>query len=171
MPQLLIVRHAIAEDREEAARLGHTDAERPLTNKGVKRMKTIASGIARQIPTPEWILTSPLLRAQQTAELLASALPEATITFEQHLVPGTSLNKLITHLNKQIREGTAVLVGHEPDLSNLISLLLFDEESAAIQLKKGGAALLDFPRHIASGQATLLWLMTPRQLRASADEK
>jgi len=171
MLQLLIVRHAIAEEREEAARLGLPDAERPLTKKGIKRMKAIAAGIARQIPTPSCILTSPLLRAQQTAELLAAVFPETTITREQRLVPGASLDQLIMHLNKQIKEGTGVLVGHEPDLSSLISLLLFGEESAAIQLKKGGAALLDFPRHIASREATLLWLMTPRQLRATFDEE
>jgi len=170
MPQLLIVRHAIAEERDEAARLGHTDAERPLTKKGIKRMKAIAAGIARQIPTPAGILTSPLLRAQQTAELIAAAFPETSITFEQRLVPGASLDQLITHLNKQLKEGTGVLVGHEPDLSSLISLLLFGDTSAAIQLKKGGAALLDFPRHIANGQANLLWLMTPRQLRAFTDD-
>jgi len=171
MPQLLIVRHAIAEDREEAARLGHKDAERPLTKKGVKRMKAIATCIAHQIPTPVCILTSPLLRAQQTAELLAAAFPETTLTFEQQLVPGASPDQLIKHLNKQIEEGTGVIVGHEPDLSSLISLLLFGETSVAIQLKKGGAALLDFSGHITSGQATLLWLMTPRQLRASFDDE
>lgn len=170
MPQLLIVRHAIAQNREEAMRLGHSDTERPLTKKGAKRMKAVAAGIARQIPTPACILTSPLLRAQQTAELLTAAFPETSITFERRLAPGASPEQLITHINKQIENGVGIIVGHEPDLSSLISLLLFGETSAAIQLKKGGAALLDFPRHIASGQATLLWLMTPRQLRASIDD-
>jgi phosphohistidine phosphatase len=169
MPQLLIVRHAIAEERDEATRLGHSDAERPLTPKGSKRMKAIAAGIARQIPAPQYILSSPLLRARQSAEILATRFPGTTITIERGLIPGAPLAQLVARLDERIDEGTGILVGHEPDLSTLVSLLLFGKESAAIQLKKGGAALLDFPRHIASGQATLLWLMTPRQLRTPTD--
>lgn len=170
MPQLLIVRHAIAEERGAAARLGHTDAERPLTTKGMKRMRAIAAGLARQVPAPASILSSPLLRAQQTAEILDTAFPAVSLTIEPGLSPNSSLTQLVAKLNHQLREGTCILVGHEPELSSLISLLLFGEESAAIQLKKGGAALLDFPNRIACGEATLLWLMTPRQLRALTDD-
>jgi len=166
MPQLLIVRHAIAEERDEAAQLGHSDAERPLTKKGIKKMQAIAAGIARLVPPPIRIVSSPLRRAQQTAELLITAFPDTPLTIEQRLAPGGTLKQLINQLNQQFgkSEGTIILVGHEPDLSSLISLLLFGEASAAIQLKKGGAALLDFPGHIDSGQAILLWLQTPRQL-------
>ena len=166
MPQLLIVRHAIALDREEAARLGLSDAERPLTKKGIKRMKGIAAGIAAQLPTPLKLLSSPLLRAQQTADLLVAHYPELTVATEERLAPGGSFKHLTETLNRDADDGLSVLVGHEPDLGNLISLLLFGEVSAAIQLKKGGAALLDFPQRIAAGQATLLWLMTPKQLSA-----
>jgi len=169
MPQLLIVRHAIAEERDEAARQGLSDAERPLTKKGAKRMTQIAAALARQLPQAEQIITSPLLRARQTAELLAARYPGMAITIEDGLSPGGSLDQLVAQLQRQAGEGVNILVGHEPDLSALISLLLFGKEGVSIQMKKGGAALLDFPRHIGSGQGTLLWLQTPRQLIAPSE--
>jgi phosphohistidine phosphatase len=169
MPQLLIVRHAIAEERETAARLGLSDAERPLTQKGSKRMKAIAEAITTQVSPPQRILSSPLLRAHQSAELLAAAFPGVDVVIEEGLSPGAPLKQLVAQLHQQTEGGLTLLVGHEPDLSRLISLLLFGKTSADIQLKKGGAALLDFPRGIDAGQAALLWLMTPGQLRSLSD--
>jgi phosphohistidine phosphatase len=166
MSELLIVRHAIAMDREEALRGRISDAERPLTKKGKKRMAQIAAGIARECQTPVRICSSPLLRARQTAELLAAHCPGLKVDIEELLSPGTPLEQLVAHLHRTIDEGCHILVGHEPALSALISLLLFGKESPGIQMKKGGAALLDFPRDIDSGQGTLLWLQTPRQLSA-----
>ncbi len=170
MPQLLIIRHAIAKEREAAARLGISDTERPLTKKGVTRMKAITAGIAGHIPTPACLLSSPLLRAYQTAELLAADYPGLAVTTEKGLSPGAPLMPLVTTLQQQANEGVSILIGHEPDLGKLISLLLFGKATTAIQLKKGGAALLGFPRCIDSGQATLLWLMTPRQLKAQGEK-
>jgi phosphohistidine phosphatase len=165
MVQLLIVRHAIAEDRAQAARQGLEDAERPLTKKGIRRMQSIAVAIARQLPGPLTLLSSPLLRARQTAELLAAHSPGSAITLEAALSPGTPMAQLIERLQQYDEKGTVVVVGHEPMLSDLTALLLFGREDASFQLKKGGAALLAFPRRIEAAGATLMWLLTPKQLR------
>lgn len=168
MPELLILRHAIAIDRDEAAALGLSDAERPLTDKGQRRMGQIAAGIHRLSERPALILSSPLLRARQTAEILATRYNSCTLDIIEELVPGASLQQLIKVLQKQQLTGPLVVVGHEPDLSSLAGLLLCNSETGFIQLKKGGAALLHFEHRIDSGAGVLQWLLPPRMLRQYA---
>ena len=165
MPRLLIVRHAIAQDRDEAYAQHRSDADRPLTDKGRRRMQQVAAGIHCEAGQLEQILSSPLLRAHQTAEILSRQYPETPLTITDSLSPGQSLPSLVEELAATSHGGTVAIVGHEPDLSSLIALLVFRNEQAAIQLKKGGAALLDFPHRIAIGNGALLWLLTPGQLR------
>ena len=166
MPKLLIVRHAIAQDRDEALKQRLPDAERPLTGKGKKRMRRAAAGLRQVVGPLGHILSSPLRRAQQTAAILQGEYPDAPLTLSDTLSPGQSVNALVTTLAKTGNQGTLALIGHEPDLSRLTATLLCGETSAAIQLKKGGAALLAFTGRIGSGQGRLLWLLTPGQLRA-----
>ncbi len=168
MPQLLILRHAIALDRDEAASQNLNDAERPLTKKGIKRMEQVASGLQQLLDEPGHILSSPLLRARQTAEILASRYPALTPAISKDLAPGHSLPSLITQLNQLPREGPLVIVGHEPDLSTLAALLLCGEAQDFIKLKKTGAALLEFAHDFVQQGGTLQWLMEPTQLRAFA---
>ncbi len=165
MPRLLIVRHAIAQDRDEARARQCADADRPLTDKGRRRMLQAAAGIRSEVAPLQRILTSPLPRAQQTAEILAREYPGVPLAVTDRLSPGHSLPSLIDELAATALPGTLAIVGHEPDLSGLIALLLCGEDKAAIQLKKAGAALLDFPQRIAIGRGTLLWLLAPGQLR------
>ncbi|MGM0593274.1 MAG: CHAD domain-containing protein [Pseudomonadota bacterium] len=161
MQQLLILRHAIALDRDEAARQGLSDAERPLTPKGERRMAQVATSLQSQLERPALILNSPLLRARQTAELLARRYPGVRRQTCKALSPGTPPTELIDALAKYEYHGPLVLTGHEPDLSTLIALLVFGEECANIQLKKAGAALLTFTKPIDRGRATLEWLLLP----------
>ena len=165
MARLLIVRHAIAQERVEAHEQRRTDAERPLTDKGRQRMQQGAAGIRAEVESLARILSSPLLRARQTAEILGDEFPETPLDVAEHLSPGHPLPSLVEELAATGEKDTLAVVGHEPDLSSLIALLLCGDDQASVQLKKGGAALLDFPSPIAPGSGELLWLVTPAQLR------
>lgn len=171
MARLLIVRHAIAQDRVEAHEQQRADAERPLTDKGRRRMQQAAAGIRLEAGPLQRILTSPLLRAQQTAEILASEFPGAEYATTETLSPGEPRASLLDELAALPEKDTVAVVGHEPDLGILVAVLLCSTPQAAIQMKKGGAALLNFPSHIAAGEGTLLWLLTPGQLRAIGSAK
>jgi phosphohistidine phosphatase len=165
MLQLLILRHAIALDRDEADALSLNDFERPLIDKGRERMEQVAAGISHSITEPALILSSPLLRARQTAEILAAQYEAVEINIIEELAPGHSLHQLIAVLQKQQVTAPLVIVGHEPSLSSFAGLLLCGKPFSPLQLKKGGAALIEFNQRIDSGCGNLLWLMTPRLLR------
>lgn len=165
MPALLLLRHAIALERSEAAAQGMDDADRPLTQKGQRRMEKAASGIRRMIDRPARVFSSPLLRARQTAQILAAQYSSLPVEIHEALAPGGAHQDLLRLLGQQTADGPLVLVGHEPDLGMLIGLLLCGKPRSLVQLKKGGAALMGFERRIDAASGTLLWLMPPRQLR------
>jgi len=109
------------------------------------------------------ILSSPYLRSKQTAQLVAAELDEE-ITLTDLLTPDGNPLELIRELNDE-KPQSVLLVGHEPYLSGLISVLVTGESKAAIELKKGGLCKLSADR-VAFGQcATLNWLLTPKQMR------
>lgn len=163
--QLLVLRHAIALEREQAAAQGLSDGERPLTNKGRRRMEQAAAALGSLYHRPALLLSSPLLRARQSAEILAAHYRNPTLIVSNELAPGQPVQRLLKALQKQQPAGQLVVVGHEPQLSTLIALLLCGETPPFVTLKKSGAALLEFARGIDSGSATLSWLLQPRQLR------
>lgn len=164
MRELLIVRHAIAQERDEADEQGIIDERRPLTVEGVEKMVQATRGILRQQTKCELILSSPLLRAQQTAAILHTLYPAARIEEIAQLAPGYTSKELIQML-AAVEEEQIAIVGHEPGLSRLIAALLCGSGGGHLQLKKGSAALLRFDGTITSGGGTLLWLMMPKQLR------
>ena len=158
-----LVRHAIAEDRESYT--GADDALRPLTKKGIQRMRRQAKTLARLCPGLRLILTSPYRRAQQTAAILAEAAEVSRIESEQALEPGAGASKVLEALTAFDLDRIA-LIGHQPDLGHLASYLLTaDELRVDFVFKKGGALAveMDEPK---PGTARLLWMMTPAQLRA-----
>jgi len=165
--KLLIVRHAIAEDREEFARTGKDDSLRPITDEGRKKMKQGARGLKTLVPEIDLLATSPLTRAAQTAAVLDSVyggLREVEIT---ELEPETSPVEFLSWLRKQDGENVAV-VGHEPSISLIVSWLLTGTEKRLLSFRKGGACLLEFPGEVGAGTASLLWALTPTQLRELA---
>lgn len=164
--QLLVVRHAIALERHEAAARAIRDAERPLTARGQKRLRQVAGGLAGIIDPPSLILSSPLVRARRSAELLGKWLPgKPGLGLCNELTPGYTPEQLTKTIANRHPGGLLVLVGHEPQLSAFIALLLCSRVSSRISLKKSGTALLRFEGAIGPGRATLEWLMQPRQLR------
>lgn len=166
---LLVVRHAISEDREEFAETGKDDAERPLTEYGRRRMRKNVKGLRRVAPPPALIASSPLRRAQETAQILGEAFGLAKVETVEALSPGKKPRDLLAWLSRQADDAVVMVVGHEPHLGTLITWFVGGREAANAELKKGGACLLHFNGRPAGGAAVLQWLVTPSQLRAIAD--
>lgn len=164
--QLLIVRHAIAEDRVEFAKQSSNDDKRPLTAKGVERMRQGALGLKRVLGRVDVLATSPLRRARQTADIVQDALeaPKPMVTDE--LAPGRGPGAVAAWLAALPADATVAVVGHEPDLSELVGWLTSGEARSLVVLKKGAACLLDVASPPGPASAALLWLLTPTQLRA-----
>jgi len=157
---LYILRHGIAAERGDPKY--PNDEDRPLTDEGQKKTLKIARRMKELDLTFDLILSSPLARARQTAEIAASVLGcKNKLKFSVHLAPGGSKRELVREISKRKR---ALLVGHEPDLSEFMSILLTGKTDLRIDLKKGGLAKLDVPALRYGRCATLEWLASPKLL-------
>ncbi len=162
---LLVVRHAIAEDREAFAGTGKDDAERPLTPAGRRKFKRGARGLRVVVPAIDLLATSALVRAVETTEILQKAHRIGEAVRLRELEPDASPAALIPWLRKQVRHRVVAVVGHEPHLSSLVEYLLTGGHGGFIDLKKGGACLLALGDDPEPGHAVLRWLLTASQLR------
>jgi phosphohistidine phosphatase len=163
--RLLIVRHAIAMDRDDFAASGQSDDLRPLTAVGRRRMRGVAKGLAN-IVVPDLIAPSPLTRAMETAKILGRVYDIEIAASVDALRPEGAPDVFITWARTQPADATVAIVGHEPHLSRLVAWLTTGRLSAFVELKKGGACLLSFEGPPQQGGGTLLWLMRPSQLQA-----
>lgn len=163
--ELLILRHAIAFPRD--AKRWPDDAKRTLTMEGVKRARRAAAGLKRMAKRPALVLTSPLVRARDTAAIFAQAArwPEALDCAA--LSPGAPPEDVLAALRRQGAKAECVaVVGHEPHLSRLLALSVRgDARAEAFELKKSAIACLQFEGPPRAGQGVLKWLVTPRILR------
>ena len=166
--QLLVIRHAIAEEREDFARTGKDDRLRPLTDEGRKKMKQGAKGLRQLAPRIDLLATSPLTRAAQTGAILDTVYGGLSEVEIEELSPEATPTDFLRWLRKQKAECIAV-VGHEPSISLILSWLLTGSERRIFSFRKGGACLIEFSGEIGAGTATLLWALTPAQLRDLAD--
>lgn len=166
--QLLIIRHAIAEDRVEYATLGRSDDDRPLTAKGVERMRQGAAGLKRLLPRIDVLATSPLRRARQTAAIVQDALDAPKPMLRDELSPGSAPGAVAGWLGMLPSEAVVAVVGHEPDLSELVGWLTAGEAHSIVELRKGAACLLEIAGRPEPGGAVLRWLLAPKQLRLLA---
>jgi phosphohistidine phosphatase len=160
---IYILRHGIA---VEPGTPGFEDADRPLIPKGERRLRAAAAAMEKMELSFDLILSSPLLRARQTAEIVAEELRlKKWLQFSEALTPGGSMKTLVRQLNdwKPAPENV-LLVGHEPYLSRLIALLVAGDENAAIEMKKGGLCKLEADSLRAGRCAKLAWLLTPSQM-------
>lgn len=165
--RLVLLRHAIAEEREDFARTGRDDSLRPLTDEGRKRMKQGARGLKRLVPDIDLLVTSPYTRAAQTAAVVDSVYGGLKEEEIDQLTPEAEPADFLRWLRKRSEETVAV-VGHEPSISLILSFLLTGSERRIFAFRKGGACLVDFPDEVGAGTATLLWALTPGQLRELA---
>jgi len=167
---LLVVRHGIAEDREDFAKTGRSDELRPLTERGHARMVEAARGLARIVETVNVLATSPYTRARETAEILSEAFGGVAPVPVPALTPEAEYRDLTHFLRQQARNDTVAIVGHEPHLSGFIRYLLTgqDEGLGFVQMKKGSVCLLELSDPVRPTAAVLRWLVTPGQLRKLA---
>ena len=166
--KLLVIRHAIAQDKDAFAASGKPDDLRPLTDDGRRKMQNGALGLRRLIPGLDVIAASPLVRAQETARIVADAYGIGTIETTNALRPESANTLFVSWLAAQDGGRTVAVVGHEPHLGVLVTWLLTGIEESRIVLKKGSATLLDFAQRPQRGGAKLLWSLAPSQLRELA---
>jgi len=158
--RLLIVRHAIALPRGTP---DVPDAERPLTPQGKRRFESAAQGLARALPRPDAVLTSPWTRARQTAEILAAAFGRLEPK-DTPALAGGSFDALARVLAAYPADATVALVGHEPWLSALLARLIGSSEEERLEFKKGGVALVDFEGQLEEGGKLVAYL-PPKLMR------
>jgi phosphohistidine phosphatase len=165
---LYLLRHGLAVELGTHGLI--KDSERPLTPKGERKLWRIAEGMKALELTFELILSSPYVRARQTAEIIAEALHASkTIEFSETLTPGGSTKKLIellNHLKPDLEN--VLLVGHEPHLSDFISLLVSGKPGFGVVMKKGGLCKLSVDSLRYGRCAALEWLLTPAQIALMA---
>jgi len=161
---LLIVRHAIAFDRDRHR--WHEDADRPLSPAGIRRARKAAAGLKKLTPRPQRLFTSPLVRAKQTAQILTDIAGWPVAEEASELSPGEPALAVLDMLAQDRSKLTAV-VGHQPGLGHLLAAcLLGGGGSLPIEMKKNAVACVSFDGKPRAGHAALMWLATPRILRA-----
>ena len=166
--KLLVVRHGAAMEREDFASTGESDDLRPLTDEGKAEMKLIAAGLRSEVAELDVLATSPLVRARQTAEIIADAYGFRDAQVTDSLVPGASFDDFVSWCAGLGDAKVVAVVGHEPHLGTLVTWLLSGGNQSRIRLKKGGACLLEFDSRPQRVSGILNWLLTPRQMvRAS----
>ncbi len=163
--ELYILRHAIAVARQADAK--GSDEERPLTDQGAARLRRVVRGMKALGLSFDRILTSPYLRALQTAEIVAAEMGRLNkIERTAHLAPDGDPRALMALLQSRRGERRSVLVvGHEPCLSDLISVLISGSTGLAVTMKKAALCklTLDAPRY--GRCARLEWLVAPAHLQ------
>ena len=155
--KLYFLRHGAAEER----RPDLPDADRRLTPEGIEEMRRVSAGLAALGLRLDAVLTSPLARARETAEMAAEALGlQDRVRIEKRLASGARPGDLQAALEDQPGNARLLLVGHEPDFSTLISTLI---GGGRLRMKKAGVACVDLDR-VEPGAGELRWLMEPGQL-------
>jgi len=159
--ELYIVRHAIAAERGPE---WPDDSKRPLTERGIERFREIVDGLVWMDVQIEIVLTSPLVRAKQTAQYLSSGLPaRPPIAVIDALAPGHVAAEIMEQVAREARGHRRVAaVGHEPDLGELAGWLLGTRR--AVPIKKGGVCRIDLDS-LTARHGTLVWHIPPKALR------
>lgn len=161
--ELYIVRHGIAIDREDPK--CPPDPERYLTEQGIEKTKRVAAGVAALSAAPDLLLSSPYVRAMQTAEIFAAALdyPKQKIRHTDLLLPGAEPTVFFRELVKDKQNSTLFIFGHTPQLDDVIATALGSKHHIT-SLKKAGVALLELKR-VSPPSGQLVWLAPPKLLR------
>jgi len=159
--ELYLVRHAIAAERGSE---WPDDTKRPLTERGINRFKEVVKGLRRIDITLDEIFTSPLVRARQTAELLAAGLEgKAPVKVLDALAPGHTSASVMTQLARVAKRRRVALVGHEPDLGELAAHLI--GAGRALAFKKGGICRIDLGSLTSKNAASLVLFLPPNVAR------
>lgn len=154
---LFFLRHAIAENQGPA---GSGDAGRPLSEEGTEKMHAVAQGMRRLDIRCEVALSSPYVRARQTAEIVAQVL-DMQVQIAPELAPGCDLEHLRAAMQSALGANSVLLVGHEPSLSMMIGELT---GGSFVEMKKSALCHVRASR-IEASAGELLYLLPPRVLR------
>lgn len=165
---LLLIRHAIAEDQD--ARRWPEDQDRPLTQRGIRRFRSAAIGLGTLAPEVDQLITSPFVRAHQTATILEDQLDWPEPDVRPHLAGGAPLAGAVALLGQCEPRSRIAVVGHQPTLS-LLAAAYIGSPAARLTLdwRRGGVACIEFEGAPIAGGGTLRWFMPPRVMRALAD--
>lgn len=163
---LVLLRHGIAADAKD----GSPDAERALTEEGARKTERAAQGLKEIGIVPDVVLTSPLRRAEETAQIACRILaPERALEIYPPLAPGHDPGEVVDGLRSYRKARQILLVGHQPDLGELASHLLTGSRSLVpLAFKKAGAAAITVSGVPPRSAGVLEWFLTPMQLRAIA---
>ena len=161
MLELYLIRHGVAAERGKE---WPDDSKRPLTPEGIDRLRKAAHGLDALDITFEQIVTSPLVRTRQTAEILAEELKgKPPIATSDALAPAGSAASVMQELTKYVKSPRVALVGHEPNMGELAAQLIGARNP--LEFKKGGMCRIDFDMLPPKGAGTLRWFLTPKMLR------
>jgi len=158
---LYVVRHAVAAERGDQY---PDDTKRPLTTDGITRFREAAEGLNALGVKLDQILTSPLVRARQTADILAEMVAgRPPVTEIRALAPGNNAAAVITALGEYGRRSAIALVGHEPGVGELAARLVGARQP--FPFKKGAVCRIDVTALPLAGPGELRWFLTPKMLR------
>ncbi len=161
--ELILIRHAIAFERDLLR--WPDDSARPLTPEGVSRFERAALGLRSICESVDIVLSSPYVRAMETAQILEEQAGWPEPIHCAVLEPSHESVDVIAFLQEQQHDGVVALVGHEPLLGELAGVLLAGESAPAQPFKKGGAASFRSDRGVGAGAMTLRWWLPPKFLR------
>ena len=164
--EIYVVRHGIAIDREDPK--SPADPERYLTEEGIEKTEQVAKSIAALGVTPDLFVSSPYVRAMQTAEIVAAALQYAKQKIRQSnaLLPGAEPSLFFRELAKDKQSAVVFCFGHAPHLDELIAAGV-GVKHPITAMKKAGVALLELKR-VSPPSGQLVWLVTPKLLRRTS---
>ena len=159
----MLLRHGIAVERDEWER---SDTDRPLTERGAKRVAQVAVGLNRLDVKPTHVFSSPLIRAIETAKIVHRSLRvRSAVQIVDALLPDAPPNQLLSVLQDLPPASCVLCIGHEPHLGLAASVMLSGRATASFPMKKAGACLIELSLSVKSGRGVLRWWLTPRQLR------
>jgi phosphohistidine phosphatase len=136
----------------------YSDSDRPLTDLGVRQAKHVGTLLQRMNAPIDVAISSPLKRAQETASIVLSTHENNLTTFSNLLINGSDPQQLFHHLDK-LRTSSVLLIGHEPYLSEVISLLIGGRKNGEIEMRKCSLALVNVSNPIHSGAGVLKFLI------------
>jgi phosphohistidine phosphatase len=161
MLEVYLIRHGVAEDRGPD---WPDDSKRPLTSAGISRLRKEARGLAALDVTFDQIITSPLVRTRQTADVFADILKDKPpIATSDALAPAGTPAAVMQEIAKHAKKARIALVGHEPNLGELAAELI--RSRTPLEFKKGGVCRIDFEVPPPKGAGALRWFLPPRVLR------
>jgi phosphohistidine phosphatase len=164
----ILFRHGIAVERDEWK---GADGDRPLTEKGKQRVREVATGLSRLDVQPTHVLSSPLIRAIETAKIAHRSLRvRSAVQIVDALLPDAPPDRLLSILHDLPPESCVLCVGHEPHLGLAAAVLLTGKPSQAFPFKKAGACLIELSVPVKPGRGVLRWWLPPSLLRDRGEE-